>query len=94
VATFILLSTLSDNGAQTIKEDPARILAVNQELERMGVHVVKQWAVLGPYDFVNVVEAPDAQTIARVSVALGSRGRSKLESYELIEIEELLQQLS
>ena len=78
MATFILLSTLTDDGAQTIKEDPGRILAVNQELERMGVHVVSQWAVLGPYDFVNVVEAPDIVTIARVSAVLSSRGSVKI----------------
>jgi uncharacterized protein with GYD domain len=67
---------------------------VNKDVEELGAKVLHQWACLGPFDFVNVVEAPDAQTIARVSVALGSRGSSKLESYELIEIEELLQQLS
>src|SRR5829696_9105713 len=59
MATFILLSSLTDEGAQTIREEPERIRAVNQELDRMGVHVVSQWAVLGPYDFVNVVEAED-----------------------------------
>jgi uncharacterized protein with GYD domain len=71
MATFILLSTLTDEGAQTIREEPDRIRAVNQELDRMGVHVVSQWAVLGPYDFVNVVEADDNVTIARVSPRAG-----------------------
>ncbi len=90
MATFILLSTLSDDGAQTIKDDPARILAVNQELERMGVHVVKQWAVLGPYDFVNVVEAPDNLTIARVSAVLASRGSVKIMTLPAIPIDEFI----
>lgn len=90
MAIFILLSTLSDNGAQTIKADPARILAVNQELERMGVHVVNQWAVLGPYDFVNVVEAPDNVTIARVSAVLASRGSVKIMTLPAIPVEEFI----
>ena len=91
MATFILLSTLTDDGAQTIKEDPARILAVNQELDRMGVHVVSQWAVLGPYDFVNVVEAPDIVTIARVSAVLSSRGSVKIMTLPAIPIDEFIE---
>jgi len=90
VATFILLSTLTDNGAQTIKEDPARILAVNQELERMGLRVISQWAVLGPYDFVNVVEAPDNVAVARVSALLASRGSVKIMSLPAIPVEEFI----
>ena len=90
MATFILLSTLTDNGAQTIKEDPARILAVNEELERMGLHVVGQWAVLGQYDFVNVVEAPDNVTVARVSALLSSRGSVKIMTLPAIPIAEFI----
>ena len=90
MATFILLSTLTDDGAQTIKEDPARILAVNQELDRMGVRVISQWAVLGLYDFVNVVEAPDIVTIARVSALLASRGSVKFMTLPAIPIDEFI----
>jgi uncharacterized protein with GYD domain len=90
VATFILLSKLTDEGAQTISEEPERILAVNKELDRMGVHVISQWAVLGPYDFVNVVEAPDIVTIARVSAALASRGTVRILSLPAIPIEDLI----
>ena len=93
MATFIVLSTLTDDGAQTIKEDPARILAVNQELDRMGVHVVSQWAVLGPYDFVNVVEAADNVTIARVSALLSSRGSIKIMTLPAIPIAEFIEGL-
>jgi uncharacterized protein with GYD domain len=89
-----MLSRLTAKGVQTLNANPERLKEVNKDVEELGAKVLHQWACLGPYDFVNVVEAPDAQTIARVSVALGSRGSSKLESYELIEIEELLQQLS
>jgi len=90
MATFILLSTLTDDGAQTVKEEPERIRAVNQELERMGVHVVSQWAVLGPYDFVNVVEAPDNVTIARVSAILASRGSVRILTLPAIAIDDFI----
>ena len=90
MATFILLSTLTDEGAQTIREEPERIRAVNKELDRMGVHVISQWAVLGQYDFVNVVEAPDNLTIARVSAALASRGTVRIVTLPAIPIDDFI----
>src|SRR5690242_9966585 len=90
MATFILLSSLTDDGAQTIKEEPERIRAVNQEIERMGVRVLNQWAVLGGYDFVNVVEAPDLLTIARVSAELSSRGTVRITTLPAIPIDEFI----
>jgi uncharacterized protein with GYD domain len=74
MATYIMLSSLTDDGRETIMERPERISEVNQEVEALGARVVDQWAVLGPYDFVNIVEAPDNETIARVSVTLSARG--------------------
>jgi uncharacterized protein with GYD domain len=91
VATFILLSSLTDEGAQTIKEEPERILEVNHEIESMGVKVLEQWAVLGPYDFINVVEAPDNQTIARVSASLAARGSVRIMTLAAIPIEEFIE---
>jgi uncharacterized protein with GYD domain len=72
--TYIMLSKLTDQGRKTLKENPSRIKEVNKEVEAMGGRVVAQYAVLGPYDFVNVVEAPDNKTIAKISVELGARG--------------------
>ncbi len=86
--TYILLSNLTDDGAEKIAKHPERIQEVNKELEDMGVSVTAQYAVLGPYDFVNVVEAPDNQTIARVSVQIGSRGSVKITTLSAIPIEE------
>jgi uncharacterized protein with GYD domain len=74
MATYLLLSTLTDEGRKTLKERPERIQAVNKEIEEMGGRVTAQWATLGLYDFVNVVEAPSNEVIARISVELGSRG--------------------
>ena len=90
MATFILLSSLTDEGAQTIKEEPERILEVNHEIESMGVKVLEQWAVLGPYDFINVVEAPDNVTIARVSAELSSRGSIRLLTMPAIPVDEFI----
>ena len=90
MATYILLSTLTDEGAETVREEPERIHEVNQELDRMGVHVVSQWAVLGPYDFVNVVEAPDNLTIARISAALASRGTVRIMTMPAIPVDEFI----
>ena len=60
--TFVMLTTLSPEGVQTLKSNPSRIREVNKEIEQLGVTVKAQWAVLGRYDFVNVVEAPDEKT--------------------------------
>ena len=90
MATFILLSTLTDEGAKTIKSNPERIKEVNRELEKMGVRVTNQWAVLGPYDFVNVVEAADNTTIARVSAELASRGSVRMMTLPAILIDDFI----
>ena len=87
---YIMLTTLTDQGLQTLRSHPERLRAVNKDVEELGVMVLHQWACLGPFDFVNVVEAPDAATISRMSVILGSRGSAKLQSYELMEIDAFL----
>jgi uncharacterized protein with GYD domain len=91
---FILLSTLSQQGVQTLKSNPERLLQVNRDVEELGATVVHQWATLGEFDFVNVVEAPDVETIARVSVALGARGSTRIETLPALEIDAFLRTLS
>ncbi len=76
--TYILLSNLTDDGANTLKEKPNRLQEVNKEIEKLGAKVTAQYAVLGPYDFVSIVEAPDNEAIVRVSVELSSRGSVKI----------------
>ena len=88
--TFILLSTLTQQGVQTLKSNPERLRQVNRDVEELGCRVLHQWATLGEFDFVNIVEAPDLATIAKVSVALGSRGSTKIETLPALEIEEFL----
>jgi uncharacterized protein with GYD domain len=93
MATYILLSNLTDEGAKTIKKNPGRIQEVNTELERLGVRVMAQYATLGPYDFVNVVEAPDNVTVARVSAEMASRGRVRITTLPAIEIADFVASL-
>jgi uncharacterized protein with GYD domain len=88
-----MLSTLTPEGVQTLKSNPQRIREVNKEIEQLGVTVKAQWAVLGRYDFVNVVEAPDEQTVARVSMELGSRGTSHYETLTAIPIDDFISSL-
>jgi uncharacterized protein with GYD domain len=82
--TYILLSALTPEGRKTIMERPDRIDQVNKEMEALGVKVVAQFMVLGPYDFINIVEAPNNETIAHLSVELGSRGTIKILSMPAI----------
>jgi len=88
--TYILLSTLTAEGRKTIKERPERIKEVNKEIEAFGAKVVAQYSVLGPYDFVNIVEAPDNETINRVSMELGSRGTIKIMSMPAMPIDKFI----
>ena len=90
MATYIMLSSVTDEGAKTIKENAARIREVNRELEELGVKVTAQYAVLGPFEFVNVVEAPDNATVARVSAELASRGSIKIQTLAAIPIDEFI----
>lgn len=71
---YLMLTTLTHEGRKTIKEKPERIKEVNKEVEAMGAKVIAQYALLGPYDFANILEAPDNETISRVAIELGSRG--------------------
>jgi uncharacterized protein with GYD domain len=87
---YIMLTSLTAQGVQTLKSNPDRLREVNRDVEELGAKVLHQWATLGPFDFVNVVEAPDTATVARVSVALGARGSAKLQTLPALEIEELL----
>jgi len=93
MATYIMLSTLTDGGRKTLKSKPGRIKEVNKEIEAMGAKVVAQYAVLGPYDFVNVVEAPNNAAIGRISVELGARGTVQFLTMPALPIDEFIASL-
>ena len=86
--TYVMLSTLTPEGVQTVKNNPQRIREVNKEVEQLGASVKAQWATLGHVDFISVIEAPDEKTIARVSLELGSRGTARYETLAAIPVED------
>ena len=79
---------------QTLKANPDRLREVNRDIEELGAKVLHQWATLGDVDFVNIVEAPDTETIARVSVALAARGSTQIRSLPALTIDEFLAAVS
>ena len=86
MATFIMLSTLTDEGRKTLKQRPERLGEVNKEVEAMGGRVTGQYAVLGGYDFMTVIEAPSNEVIARISVELGARGTMQITTYPAMSV--------
>lgn len=94
MATYIFLSRLTDEGRKTIKGRPERIQEVNKEIEAMGAKVVDQYAVLGSYDFISVVDAVDNETVARISVELGARGTVQITTLPAIPVSTFIERLS
>ena len=90
---YIMLSSLSERGRQVLRKLPGSIRKVNAEVGRMGVRVVAQYAVLGPYDFVTVLEAPDNETVSRVSVELGARGSVQMMTMAALPLDEFIGRL-
>jgi uncharacterized protein with GYD domain len=88
-----MLSTLSESGRKVLRGRPGWIRKVNGDVRRMGARVVSQYAVLGPYDFVTIIEAPDNATISRVSVELGARGGVAGMTMAAIPLDEFIERL-
>ena len=92
--TYILLSKLTSEGRKTIREKPERLKEVNKEIEAWGAKVIMQYSLLGPYDFLNIVDAPNNDAITRVSIELGARGTIELMSMPAMEIDEFLKMIN
>jgi uncharacterized protein with GYD domain len=87
---FVMLSTLGPDGADTLREHPERLRQVNDDVESMGARVIAQYALLGPYDFLNVLEAPDAATMARIATELAARGTVKTLTLTALDIDDYI----
>jgi uncharacterized protein with GYD domain len=94
MATYVLLTKVTSSGVKTIQGNPRRIKEVNREIEALGCRIVAQYATLGRYDFVNIVEAKDNETIARVSVNLGARGTVQIETLAAVPVETFIRAVS
>jgi len=93
MATYIMLSRLTEDGAETLKKRPVRLQEVNKEIEGMGAKILSQYAVLGPYDFVTIIDTQDNETIARISIEMGSRGSVQVQTLAAIPIEKFIKGL-
>jgi uncharacterized protein with GYD domain len=93
MAIYVMLTTLTDEGRKTIKTNPQRIKEVNKEVEAMGVKILAQYALLGQYDFVNILEARDNETIAKVAMELGSRGTLQTLTMAALPLDEFIRSL-
>lgn len=90
MSLFVMLTNLTDEGRKTLKEKPDRLKEVNQEVEKMGVRIVGQYALLGSYDFLNILEAPDNKTVAKLAIELGARGTLSTTTLAALTIDEFL----
>ena len=87
---YLMLTTLTEKGVQTLNSNPGRLREVNRDIEELGAKILHQWASIGEYDFVNIVEAPNDVTLAKISVMLGARGSSRIESLPLLAVDDVL----
>ncbi len=90
---YVIISTLTDEGAKTLKKNPGRVKEVNAELKDMGLNVLDQYAVLGNFDFLTIVEADDEATVSKAIVEILSRGSIKTATYKAIPIDEFIESL-
>ena len=90
MAVYVMLTTLTDEGRRTLKKNPDRVKEVNKEVEDMGGKILSQYAVLGPYDFINIIEAAGNTTISKIAVELSSRGTLQTTTLAAIPIDEII----
>ena len=90
MAKFVMLTTLTDEGRKTVKASPERIKEVNKEVEAFGVKVLAQYALLGAYDFVNILEAPSSEAVSRMAIALGARGTLQTMTMAAMDIDDFI----
>ena len=93
MAIYVMLTKLTGEGRRTIKEKPERIKEVNKEVEAMGAKILSQYSLLGPYDFVNIIDAPDNTTVSRVAVELGARGTLETLTMPALDLDDLISTL-
>jgi uncharacterized protein with GYD domain len=89
-----MLTTLGPDGWATVRENPERIREVTHEVESMGLKVVAQYALMGQWDFLNVIEAPDEATLAKAAISLAARGTMRTMTLQAVPIDDLIERLS
>lgn len=90
---YVMLTNLTERGRETVAEKPERIKEVNKEVEALGVKIIAQYALFGPYDFINILEAPDNDTAMKVAVKFGARGTITTMTFPAVPVDELIESL-
>ena len=90
MAKFVMLTTLTDEGRKTVKSSPERIKEVNKEVEAFGVKVLAQYALLGAYDFVNILEAPSGEAVSKMAITLGARGTLQTMTMAAMDVDDFI----
>jgi uncharacterized protein with GYD domain len=93
MAIYVMMTNLTDEGRKTVKTNPQRIKEVNKEVEAMGVKILAQYVVLGQYDFINILEAPNNETVAKVATELGSRGTLQTSTLAAMTLDDFINSL-
>ena len=93
MAIYVMMTNLTDEGRKTVKANPQRIKEVNKEVEAMGVKILAQYAILGQYDFINILEAPNHETVAKVATELGSRGTLQTTTLAAMQLDDFVNSL-
>jgi uncharacterized protein with GYD domain len=90
---YAMLSTLGPDGWETLRQKPDRIMQVRTEVEALGLKVHAQYALMGQYDFLNILEAPDDQTMAKAAIMLAARGTMRTTTLPAIPVADLIERL-
>lgn len=93
MSVYLMLTTLTDTGRKAIQEDPERLREINKEVEYMGVKILDQYALLGQYDFVNILEAPSNEAVAKLAIRLSAKGNTQTLTLAAITLDDLIDAL-
>ena len=93
MSVYLMLTTLTDQGRKAVQEDPEVIREINKEVEYMGVKILDQYALLGQYDFVNILEAPSNETMAKLAIRLSAKGTTQTLTLAAITLDDLIDAL-
>ena len=93
MSVYLMLTTLTDKGRDAIQEDPENLREINREVEHMGVKILSQYALLGQYDFVNILEAPNNEAIAKLAIRLSAKGTTQTVTLAALTLEDLIDTL-
>jgi len=90
MSVYLMLTTLTDTGRKAIQEDPEKLREINKEVEYMGVKILAQYALLGPYDFVNILEAPSNEAVAKLAIRMSAKGTTQTLTLAAITLDDLI----